>query len=52
MFGFPNTELGSHIERAYQALAINEARLDFVRVHLISENHSYLINFITSTELQ
>ncbi|KAF9229239.1 hypothetical protein BS17DRAFT_10792 [Gyrodon lividus] len=29
IFGFPNTELGEHIERAYQALAINETRLDF-----------------------
>jgi uncharacterized protein (DUF2235 family) len=29
IFGFPNTELGDHIERAYQALAINETRLDF-----------------------
>ncbi|KAG1862235.1 hypothetical protein F4604DRAFT_2031375 [Suillus subluteus] len=29
IFGFPNSELGEHIERAYQALAINEIRLDF-----------------------
>jgi len=29
IFGFPNTELGEHIERAYQTLAINETRLDF-----------------------
>ncbi|KAG1757623.1 hypothetical protein EDB19DRAFT_51538 [Suillus lakei] len=29
IFGFPNNELGEHIERAYQALAINETRLDF-----------------------
>ncbi|KAF8560320.1 hypothetical protein OG21DRAFT_1594239 [Imleria badia] len=29
MFGFPNTELGEHIERAYQTLAINETRADF-----------------------
>ncbi|EIW86761.1 hypothetical protein CONPUDRAFT_115432 [Coniophora puteana RWD-64-598 SS2] len=29
IFGFPNTELGDHIERAYQALAINETREDF-----------------------
>ncbi|KAH7916402.1 hypothetical protein BJ138DRAFT_995855 [Hygrophoropsis aurantiaca] len=29
IFGFPNTELGEHIERAYQALAINEIRKDF-----------------------
>ncbi|KAL4070904.1 hypothetical protein J3A83DRAFT_4093964, partial [Scleroderma citrinum] len=29
IFGFPNTQLGDHIERAYQALAINETRVDF-----------------------
>ncbi|KAG2044896.1 hypothetical protein BDR03DRAFT_1021376 [Suillus americanus] len=29
IFGFPNNELGEHIERAYQAFAINEIRLDF-----------------------
>ncbi|KAF8445896.1 hypothetical protein L210DRAFT_881927 [Boletus edulis BED1] len=29
IFGFPNAELGEHIERAYQTLAINETRLDF-----------------------
>ncbi|KAG1825887.1 uncharacterized protein BJ212DRAFT_1316763 [Suillus subaureus] len=29
IFGFPNKELGEHIEHAYQALAINEIRLDF-----------------------
>ncbi|KAG2369363.1 hypothetical protein BDR07DRAFT_1476982 [Suillus spraguei] len=29
IFGFPNSELGEHIERAYHALAINEIRLDF-----------------------
>lgn len=29
IFGFPDTVLGDHIERAYQALAINETRADF-----------------------
>ncbi|KAG9314326.1 hypothetical protein JVU11DRAFT_5117 [Chiua virens] len=29
IFGFPNAELGEHIERVYQALAVNETRLDF-----------------------
>ncbi|OAX44248.1 hypothetical protein K503DRAFT_706907 [Rhizopogon vinicolor AM-OR11-026] len=29
VFGFPNNELGEHIERAYHALAIDETRLDF-----------------------
>jgi len=28
-FGFPDRILGEHIERAYQALAINEERVDF-----------------------
>lgn len=31
LFGFPDSELGVHIERAYQALALNETRADFVR---------------------
>jgi len=30
MFGFPDTTLGEHVERAYQALALNETRADFV----------------------
>ncbi|OAX35481.1 hypothetical protein K503DRAFT_367177 [Rhizopogon vinicolor AM-OR11-026] len=29
LFGFPNNELGEHIERAYHALAIDETRSDF-----------------------
>ena len=29
-FGFPDRILGEHIERAYQALALNETRADFV----------------------
>lgn len=29
IFGFPDTMLGDHIERAYQALAVNETRVDF-----------------------
>jgi hypothetical protein len=40
MFGFPNTELGEHIELAYQALAINETRLDFVSIRVISDELS------------
>lgn len=51
IFGFPNTELGEHIERAYQALAINETRLDFVRIRTISDDLSNPINFVASTEL-
>lgn len=31
LFGFHDTSLGEHIERAYQALALNEKRIDFVR---------------------
>lgn len=30
LFGFPDRLLGHHIERAYQALALNEHRADFV----------------------
>ncbi|KAH7880809.1 uncharacterized protein C8R40DRAFT_1033681 [Lentinula edodes] len=30
LFGFPDRLLGPHIERAYQALALNETRADFV----------------------
>ena len=30
IFGFEDTRLGEHIERAYHALAINETRSDFV----------------------
>lgn len=31
IFGFPDKHLGHHVERAYQALALNETRADFVR---------------------
>ena len=31
LFGFPDSVLGDHIEWAYQALALNEIRADFVR---------------------
>lgn len=30
MFGFNDSLLGDHIELVYQALALNEMRLDFV----------------------
>lgn len=30
LFGFPDKLLGEHIARAYQALALNECRKDFV----------------------
>lgn len=29
LFGFPDSNLGVHVERAYQALALNETRADF-----------------------
>jgi hypothetical protein len=35
LFGFPDSMLGDHIERAYQALALNETRADFVCLSLI-----------------
>jgi len=34
LFGFPDSVLGDHIERAYQALALNETRADFVLLSL------------------
>ncbi len=30
IFGFPDRRLGDHVERAYQALALDETRADFV----------------------
>lgn len=32
LFGFPDRLLGHHVERAYQALALNEHRADFVSI--------------------
>ena len=32
IFGFPDHRLGDHIQRAYQALALDETRADFVSV--------------------
>jgi hypothetical protein len=32
IFGFPDKDLGEHVERAYQALALHENRADFVGV--------------------
>lgn len=39
LFGFPDSTLGDHIERAYQALALNETRADFSsnKFHLSEE---------------
>ena len=34
LLGFDSTELGPHVQRAYQALALNERRADFVGVSL------------------
>ena len=36
IFGFPDHLLGTHIERAYHAMAINETRADFVSARLVS----------------
>ena len=35
VFGFNDSLLGDHIERACQALALNETRQDFVRLLLL-----------------
>lgn len=32
LFGFPDRYLGEHIERAFQALALDEHRKDFVSI--------------------
>lgn len=32
IFGFPDKKLGEHIENAFQALALNETRADFVGI--------------------
>jgi uncharacterized protein (DUF2235 family) len=39
LFGFPDSILGDHVERAYQALALNETRTDFSsnKFHLSEE---------------
>ena len=34
LFGLPDKKLGKYIERAYQALALDENRIDFVRKSL------------------
>lgn len=36
LFGFPDRRLGEHVERAYQALALNETREDFVLLFFLS----------------
>jgi hypothetical protein len=36
LFGFPDSILGDHVERAYQALALNETRSDFVLFALMA----------------
>lgn len=41
LYSFPDKLLGPHIERAYQALALNEDRSDFVRD---SRVHAFMLN--------
>jgi Uncharacterized alpha/beta hydrolase domain (DUF2235) len=36
LFGFSDSILGDHVERAYQALALNETRADFVLFALMA----------------
>jgi hypothetical protein len=48
LFGFPDSVLGDHVERAYQALALNEIRADFVRPCHVSHTSGVL----TCPELQ
>lgn len=42
LFGFPDPILGEHIEAAYQALAINEMRKDFVSFLSVWRNSARL----------
>jgi len=43
LFGFPDSVLGDHIERAYQALALNETRADFVSPCRVSRTSGVLM---------
>jgi hypothetical protein len=45
IFGFPDKLLGAHIERAYQALALNETRRDFVSDGSSSEEFGFMSNY-------
>lgn len=38
LFGFPDKKLGAHIQYAYQALAIDETRKDFVSIYSVSRS--------------
>lgn len=38
LFGFPDRKLGAHIQYAYQALAIDETRKDFVSNYSVSRS--------------
>jgi len=38
LFGFSDSLLGDHVERGYQALALNETRADFVHF-----SHGFLL---------
>ena len=44
LFGLPDQKLGKYIERAYQALALDEDRIDFVRK--IAPNASWLLKLL------
>ena len=41
LFGFPDRYLGEHIERAYQALALDEHRKDFVSRWALASNYTF-----------
>lgn len=46
LFGFPDRLLGHHVERAYQALALNEHRADFVSIvglHMMKHIDRFLL---------
>lgn len=47
LFSFPDCNLGEHIQTAYQALAINEMRKDFVRYIVDHCFYHFLIHHLS-----
>jgi hypothetical protein len=50
LFGFPDSVLGDHVERAYQALALNETRADFVPFFIMPRRLRVLIRLQNSNK--
>lgn len=45
LFGFPDRHLGEHIQFAFQALALDEHRKDFVSIHTFVIVSVFGLNF-------